>query len=320
MPAPVLRYHSVKKSYGSLEALKGITLDVPAGEIFGIVGPDGAGKTTMIRLAMGIIKPSAGTVTLLDSPKPRGMRASVGYVPQHFSLYANLTVFENIRLYGALYGANPAEVEEHGREMLTKTELWAFRDRYAGNLSGGMKQKLALAVGLIHKPGVLFLDEPTTGVDPLARREFWAMLYEFNAAGVTIVVSTPYMDEAELCRRLVFVSDGRFLKQGTPEEIVRDYDKALLDIDSADARLNDLLATVPGVLSVNLFGTHYHVEVANAGPAAEAIRQTIDAAGIFGESGASGVSIEKIEPSLEDLFVSLASPDSARDAATESKS
>ncbi|MDR3321339.1 MAG: ABC transporter ATP-binding protein, partial [Synergistaceae bacterium] len=187
---PLLQFRSAEKSFGGVKAIRCLDLDVPPGVIFGVVGPDGAGKSTMTRLAMGLIKPDAGEVCL---------RQEAGYVPQRFSLYVNLTVMENIRLFGALYGKPRAAVDEQAAGLLSRMGLWEFRDRLAVNLSGGMKQKLALAAGIIHRPNALLLDEPTTGLDPLARREFWTILYELNAEGVTVLVSTPYMDEAELC-------------------------------------------------------------------------------------------------------------------------
>lgn len=304
MPPPALRLESVSKTFGRIAALKSVDLEVSSGDVFGIVGPDAAGKSTLIRLAMGILNPDSGRLTLLGSDAPRSVRKSVGYVPQHFSLYTNLSVLENIHLYGSLYGARRNDVEAIAQEMLTRTELWEFRDRLAGNLSGGMKQKLALAVGLVHKPDVLFLDEPTTGVDPVARREFWSMLYEFNSDGVTIVVSTPYMDEAELCTQLAFLHDGVLLKQGTPDELLASFAHGVLDIetDSRDAGgLEELLASSDGVRAVNLFGTHYHVETADSARTIASIK----------ESGATGKfaigEISQIPPTIEDLFVSLAS-------------
>lgn len=301
MPQAVLVYRSVHKSFGALHALKGIDLLVPEGEVFGLVGPDGAGKSTMIRLAMGIVRADSGSVTLLGSDSPQSAKTHVGYVPQTFSLYTDMTVMENVRLYGELYGCKPDETDAIAKEMLSRTGLWRFRNRFAGNLSGGMKQKLSLAVGLLHRPKALFLDEPTTGVDPIARREFWAMLYEFNALGVTIVVSTPYMDEAELCTKLAFVNGGEILVQGTPDELVASYRHELLDVDTSDPAVERLLVCLPGILDVNLFGTHYHIEVENAEEATRAIRER------FRASPLSSVSISKIDPSIEDLFVLLAS-------------
>jgi ABC-2 type transport system ATP-binding protein len=300
---PALQYKSVKKTFGSVIALDGIDAMVPQGGIFGVVGPDGAGKSTMMRLAMGIIRADRGEVLLLGSGSLRETRETAGYVPQRFSLYTNLTVLENIRLYGALYGEKRRRVDELARSALTKMGLWEFRNRLAGDLSGGMKQKLSLAVGMIHSPKVLFLDEPTTGVDPLARREFWAMLYELNATGVTVVVSTPYMDEAELCTDLVFLNRGKIIMGGTPVELLKKYERSLLDIAGSSDELEGILSDIlglPEVHGVNSFGAHYHVEVEDECAAAAAIRSAIDFAGLV------SVRVEKIQPSIEDLFVSYA--------------
>ena len=211
----VLSYHNVTKSFGAARALDGVELEIRRGEIFGLIGPDGAGKTTMMRMAMGIINPDGGECLLLGSADRRAARTRAGYVPQLFSLYTNMSVMENIRLFGSLYGKPETAVEERAEFILSRVGLWGFRDRFAGNLSGGMKQKLALAIGLLNTPEILLLDEPTTGVDPVARREFWALLYQFNHEGLTIAVSTPYMDEAELCTRKLFLNGGRLLDLGT---------------------------------------------------------------------------------------------------------
>ncbi len=195
----VLSYRNVSKNYGAVKALRNVELEIRRGEIFGFIGPDGAGKTTMMRMALGIVNPDEGACFLLGQLDRRRARVSAGYVPQLFSLYQNMSVMENISLFGSLYGKTAAEVTERAEFILSRVGLWGFRDRFAGRLSGGMKQKLALAIGLLNTPELLLLDEPTTGVDPVARREFWALLYQFNHEGLTIVVSTPYMDEAELC-------------------------------------------------------------------------------------------------------------------------
>lgn len=208
----------VSKSFGRRKALSDVTLSIRRGEIVGLVGPDGAGKSTLIRVMLGLYRHHEGTVRLLGG-SPAENRFRAGYVPQRFSLYGQMTVMENIRLMGALYEAKADVVEKEAQRILTFTGLWPFRDRKAAFLSGGMKQKLALAAGLMQKPDVFFLDEPTTGVDPAARRAFWTLLYELNRGGMTIVTATPYMDEAELCHRTALLSEGVLLAIETPRAI-----------------------------------------------------------------------------------------------------
>lgn len=310
MSSVILSLESVSKTFGPVSALKKIDLEINRGDVFGIVGPDSAGKTTLIRIAIGLLKPSSGRLSLLGFDSPLSARQKVGYVPQLFSLYTNLSVLENIHLYGSLYGAARLDVEKSAKRTLEKTGLWEFRDRLAGNLSGGMKQKLALSVGLIHRPEALFLDEPTTGVDPVARREFWSMLYEFNSEGVTIIVSTPYMDEVELCAKLAFLHDGSVLKQGTPEGLLAAYPHAVLDLELESReteKLNKWLAGCDGVISATIFGTHYRIDTDDPG-------KTI--ASIKGRASLIGIEINEVRqvpPLMEDLFVSLASVSQSRE-------
>ena len=302
MRPPALIYQSVEKSYNGVRALDSVSLEIQQGEIFGLIGPDGAGKTSLIRMAMGIIAPDKGEVVLLGG-KPSQTRNHAGYVAQSFSLYTQMTVMENIRLFGALYGGQAEVLLSRSEDILRRTRLWKFRDRYAGALSGGMKQKLALASGLVHTPAILFLDEPTTGVDPVARREFWAILYELNREGLTIVVSTPYMDEADLCTRMLFLYRGQGLDQGTTKELLSRYPHQILEVNVADRKIRSAFREIPAVLDANLFGTRYHLEVPNAREAIPQIR------GLLCSKGYDDVEIRPLAPSLEDLFVSFARKD-----------
>ena len=297
---PILSYHGVTKRFGAARALDGVDLEIKRGEIFGFIGPDGAGKTTMMRIAMGIINPDGGECSLLGSADRRKARVMAGYVPQLFSLYMNMSVMENINLFGSLYGKPAKEVEARAEYILSRVGLWGFRDRFAGNLSGGMKQKLALAIGLLNTPEILLLDEPTTGVDPVARREFWALLYQFNHEGLTIVVSTPYMDEAELCTRKLFLSDGRILDVGATGELLSRYPYRLLSLDSGSREVRDWLAGRPHIVDANMFGSKYHIVTDDA----EGARRVIGEA--FKEHGAPLPDMRAIEPGLEDLFVAFA--------------
>ena len=210
----------VVKRYGSTEALSGLTLQVARGEMFGLIGPDGAGKTTAIRLMCGLLHADAGEVRVLDQDPTRDHRRiaeRVGYLSQRFSLYGDLTVDENVAFFAEIHGV--ADYEARRSRLLQMTQLTPFRDRLADRLSGGMKQKLALACTLVHEPELILLDEPTTGVDPVSRREFWKLLSEFLADGITILMSTPYMDEAERCTHIALLHEGRVLDSGDPSRL-----------------------------------------------------------------------------------------------------
>jgi len=296
-----LSYRNASKTFGAVKALDDVTLDIHRYEIFGFIGPDGAGKTTMIRMAMGILNPDpGGACRLLGSLDRRKARFSAGYVPQIFSLYSDMSVSENIALFGSLYGTPKHEAMLRAETMLKNTGLWPFRDRLAGKLSGGMKQKLALAIGLLHTPDILFLDEPTTGVDPVARREFWAMLYDLNRNGLSIVVSTPYMDEAELCTRKMFINRGKILDVGTSDELLGRYRNKVLRLDLGERRAKDWLMDCGHVLDANLFGSVYHIVVDDVDMARRSIEDKFRAKGI------AMPELIEISPSLEDLFVSYA--------------
>lgn len=219
-----VRARGLRKSFKGRVAVDGLDFDAPAGEVFGLVGPDGAGKTTTFRLLCGILLPDAGEMMVAGRDvrtEPEAVKRRIGYLSQAFSQYNHLTVWENLRFTADMFGVPDGEWQERAEEMLAASRMSAFKGRLAGNLSGGMKQKLALSCTLLHTPEVVFLDEPTTGVDPVSRREFWSILYDLPRQGVTIVVSTPYMDEAERCQRLAFMARGRIMAHGTPRELKR---------------------------------------------------------------------------------------------------
>lgn len=304
--ASVLSYHKVTKSFGAARALDGVELEIKRGEIFGFIGPDGAGKTTMMRMAMGIINPDEGECLLLGSADRRAARERAGYVPQLFSLYTNMSVMENIRLFGSLYGKPEKAVAERAEFILSRVGLWGFRDRFAGNLSGGMKQKLALAIGLLNTPEILLLDEPTTGVDPVARREFWALLYQFNHEGLTIAVSTPYMDEAELCTRKLFLNGGRILDIGTTGELLSRYPYKIMSLATGSREAGAWLSGRAHIVDANMFGSKYHIVTDDADGARDS------AAAAFREHGAEPPEMREIEPGLEDLFVAFAGRSAAQ--------
>ena len=286
------------KSFGPLPAVQKLSLKVKSGEIFGLVGPDGAGKTSVIRMITGLLAPSGGSLQVLGESVPEHVKASLGYVPQKFSLYGDLTVWENIRLLGSLYGASPSRIESSAAEILSFTKLLPFKDRLADNLSGGMKQKLALAAGLMHKPELFVLDEPTTGVDPVSRREFWQMLYGLNQEGMTIFVSTPYMDEAELCSRIAFLHNGRLTACASPSELKAAYPFHLLELKTSGKHLRGHLSG-EWLHDINSFGDTYHLAVTCLEQAIEEVSRILPKAGFPLHS------LEVIPPTLEDVFVSL---------------
>jgi ABC-2 type transport system ATP-binding protein len=290
---------SLEHAFGSRRVLKGVSFGVKEGEIFGVVGPDGAGKTTLVRVLTGVLHPKGGTVRLLGSLAPEKARERVGVIPQAFTLYGDLTVWENIRLYGSMYGADPAEAERRGKEILAFTNLLPFGDRLADALSGGMKRKLAVAAGLLHSPQVFILDEPTTGVDPVSRREIWGLLYQLNRSGLTILVTTPYMDEAELCTRAAFLNEGSVMACGTPKALCEGYPWQILELSVPLRDVKPYLAGVP-LREVLAFGTAFHLVVEDAASAEAAVREALSRQDI------PVLSMRRVPPTLEDVFVELA--------------
>ena len=296
----IISMKGVSKSFARNIAVNNIDLQITEGEILGLVGPDGAGKTTIMRMLTGIVDPERGEIQVLGSSNLESIKGSIGYIPQKFSLYGDLTVMENINLLGALYGQTPAKIQELADTVLSFTKLLPFKDRLANNLSGGMKQKLALATGMMHRPRILFLDEPTTGVDPVSRREFWQMLYQLNKEGTTVVVSTPYMDEAELCHRLAFMHAGRIIANDTPSQLKADYPYKILELPLHDRRIKQQLMS-PAIVDINIFGNYYHLIVTDVAQAKQELQATLSTLrpGFAGE-------IRVLEPSLDDVFVALA--------------
>ncbi|EIW19231.1 MULTISPECIES: ABC transporter ATP-binding protein [Pelosinus] len=295
----MIKLEHVSKNYGRVLGVNDVSLEINEGEIFGLVGPDGAGKTTLIRMIAGILSPTAGEMRVLGATNPEIIKEYLGYVPQKFSLYGELTVQENIFLLGSLYGQGKEEIEERANQILDFTNLLPFKERLADHLSGGMKQKLALAAGLMHRPKIFLLDEPTTGVDPVSRREFWQMLYRLNKEGTTIIVSTPYMDEAELCSRVAFMHNGKMADCNSPQSLRQNYPYRVLELSAKDPNIKSYLA-IPSVMECNKFGDKYHVIVKD-GAALEEVKLTLEAAGLMIEA------LKEIPPTLEDVFVALAS-------------
>lgn len=289
----------IKRNYGKVAALKGLSFEVEKGEIFGIIGPDGAGKTTLFRILTTLLLADSGTAVVDGNDVVKGykeIRKKVGYMPGRFSLYQDLSVEENLKVFASIFNTTIEENYHLVKDIYQQIE--PFKTRRAGALSGGMKQKLALSCALIHEPVVLFLDEPTTGVDPVSRKELWAMLKKLQNRGITILVSTPYMDEANLCDRIALIQDGAFMKIDTPENIVAAYDQELWAVKSDDMSklLKDLRANQE-VRSCFAFGDTHHITVGKITPLAlEAYLK---------EKGHSDMSIIPIKAGIEDCFMEL---------------
>jgi ABC-2 type transport system ATP-binding protein len=296
-----LSFEDVVKRYGSVTALNGVSFDVRQGEMFGLIGPDGAGKTTTIRLLCGLVHADGGAVRVLGKDPVANHAAvtrSVGYLSQRFSLYGDLSIDENIAFFAEIHGL--WRYEDRRRRLLELTQLLPFRKRLADRLSGGMKQKLALACTLIHEPRVILLDEPTTGVDPVSRREFWKLLAEFLQQGITILVSTPYLDEAERCHRVALLHDGKRLALDTPDALRRSLPGRMLEVMVADqARAIPVIQSVASVVDVRAFGERVHVRLSqDAGPdAATRVTQALEGAGF------RVTSARTVQASLEDVFI-----------------
>jgi ABC-2 type transport system ATP-binding protein len=301
--AEAIRTDRLRRVFGGTVAVDGLTVSVEEGEIFGLVGPDGAGKTTVMRLLAGILDPTDGDAWVMGRSvvkETAAVQRGIGYMSQRFGLYPDLTVSENLRFYADLYGVTRKEREGKVPELLAFSGLGPFHRRLAGNLSGGMKQKLGLSCALVHTPRVLFLDEPTNGVDPVSRREFWNILYRLLKEKVTIFVSTAYLDEAERFRRLALLHGGRLLAVGTPDEVKRLYQGTILEIRCADPRRGQavLKERLPGA-AVGLFGDRIHAGSRGSLVSADAVRAALAGAGI------PVLGIRTVEPGLEDVFVSV---------------
>ncbi len=291
------------KSFGDTRAVDGLGLRVPRGQPFGLVGPDGAGKTTILRLLASLLLPDAGSATVLGYDIRRqadAIKDHIGYMPQRFALYGDLTVEENLTFFASLYRVPSREWQERANRLLAFSGLQDFRARLADNLSGGMKQKLALACTLIHRPSLILLDEPTTGVDPISRREFWQILYGLLRDGITIVVSTPYMDEAERCQQVGFVSGGRILRSGTPAELKAGLSYHILELRGPGlSPLRRRLQQIPGVVDAQPFGDALHLAVEDPATTSARVKDAL------ADAGVGQVEIHAVSPSMEDVFFHL---------------
>jgi len=296
-----IEIHELSKSYGDVQALNSISLDVNEGEIYGLIGPDGAGKTTLIRILATLLFPGQGSARVLGKDPAADheiLRSKIGYMPGRFSLYQDLSVEENLTLFASIFETTIEENYDLIKDIYVQIE--PFKHRRAGQLSGGMKQKLALCCAMIHKPEILFLDEPTTGVDPVSRKEFWQMLKSLNADGLTILVSTPYMDEAELCSTIALIQNGRILAQNTPDKIVKLIDKPIVAIEGGDKyALMQALKKYPNYHSVYSFGSELHYTDQ------QAFADLPELESFLKSEGHEGVTLTEKSAGIEDTFISL---------------
>jgi drug efflux transport system ATP-binding protein len=295
-----IELRNLTKRYGSTSALAGVSLDVQRGEMFGLIGPDGAGKTTAIRLICGLLHPDEGEIRVLGHDPVRDHRRitdSVGYLSQRFSLYGDLTVDENLAFFAEIHGVTGYQGRRD--QLLEMTQLAPFRKRLADKLSGGMKQKLALACTLVHEPALILLDEPTTGVDPVSRREFWKLLSEFLSRGITILMSTPYLDEAERCTRVALLHDGKLLALDEPARLRSVMPGRMVEVMAGHVPgLLDTLRRIPGVEDAQVFGERVHVRLHDT--TEEAVKQFISA---LQGTPLANVPVRTVAPSLEDVFI-----------------
>jgi ABC-2 type transport system ATP-binding protein len=294
--------HELHRHFGAVRAVDGISFDVASGELFGLVGPDGAGKTTTLRMLAGVLPPTSGDAEILGASvarDPEQAKHKIAYMSQRFGLYTDLTVSENLRFYADLYLVPKGEREERLKRLYQFSNLESFKDRLAGQLSGGMKQKLGLSCALIHQPEVLLLDEPTFGVDPVSRRDLWLIVHEMVAQGVTVVVSTAYMDEAERFDRLAFLHRGRILATDTPEALRVGLAGDLVAVQVERLReARTMLRALPIVRDAVIFGDRLHVTVDQAARDIPVVERAL------AEAGFAAAHIERVAASLEDVFIS----------------
>ncbi|MGA1841657.1 MAG: ATP-binding cassette domain-containing protein [bacterium] len=299
----IIRTRDLTRRFANLTAVDHLTMDIYQGEIFGLVGPDGAGKTTTLRLLCGLIDPTEGYAEVAGynvSKDVESVKDRIGYMAQRFGLYGDLTVEENIVFYADLFGIPCKERGDLMVNLLKMTRMEPFMKRQAGKLSGGMKQKLALMCTLLHRPHILFLDEPTNGVDPVSRRDFWSILYQLVKEGITVFVTTAYMDEAERCNRVGMMHRGRLIRYDSPEAIKNSLQEVCYELQCRDQRAaREILHKCDGVLSVEPYGSVVHLFLSPAQTSPETLQKTLD------ENGVKQVIFKSIAPSLEDVFIAL---------------
>ena len=301
MSSSAIELKNLTKDYGNVKALNSVSLTIERGELFGLIGPDGAGKTSLLRILATMLLPTTGLAAIegFDVVKDyTKIRKMIGYMPGRFSLYTDLTVEENLQFFATVYGSSIEENYHFIKDIYSHLE--PFKDRLAGKLSGGMKQKLALCCALIHRPEVLILDEPTTGVDVVSRSELWAMLKNVKQYGITIIVSTPYMDEASLCDRVALIQQGVFMSINTPEAIITNFAYKVFEIRTSNMHsLLKELEKIDCILSAHLFGQYAHIMYKDNVIQEDTLRK------ILQEKALTDIEIRPIEPSIEDCFIHL---------------
>lgn len=296
----IIEIKALKKNYAEVVAVNSINLNISEGEMFGLVGPDGAGKTTTMRVLCGLTKPSGGKITIFGkdiSTAKKEIQNNIGYLSQKFSLYGDLTVYENISFFANIH--NVKNFETRADELLEMMRLIKFKDRFADKLSGGMKQKLALACSLIHKPKILFLDEPTTGVDPVSRRDFWKILSRLQADGITILLTTPYLDEAERCSRIGLMNQGEIIALGKPEEVKATVNMSVLEIYADDIRSVTRIIKENFKIETQAFGDRIDILTGNP----QELKKSV--ATLLQKYSMSINESRTISPSLENIFIHL---------------
>jgi len=301
--APAIQVRELSRRFGAFTAVDAVSFEVSSGEIFGYLGANGAGKSTTIRMLCGLLRPSAGQALVAGHDvlrAPERVKRSIGYMSQRFSLYPDLSAAENLEFLGGAFGLRGRPLAARIAELLTQVDLGARAGALTGSLPGGMRQRLALACAMLHGPRLLFLDEPTAGVDPASRRSFWGLIRGLASAGTTIFVTTHYMDEAEYCDRVGLMVDGRLAALDTPAGLKRQHVPGrLLRVRGLDGPAAQALARAEGVLAVEPFGAGHHVRLVAGGPDAQGLARQL--AGL----GAPGVSVEEVEPGLEDVFLAV---------------
>ena len=298
--APAIVVDHLGKRFGAFQALEDVSFDVGVGEIMGFLGPNGAGKSTLIRVLCGLLRPSSGSASVAGidvAADPEGVRRHIGYMSQKFSLYNDLSVVENLRFFGGIYGVPAGDLDARVGFAVEMAGLNGREDALVATLAGGWKQRLALGCAILHRPGVLFLDEPTSGVDPESRRRFWSLIHDLSADGVSVLVSTHYMDEAEYCMRIALIEAGRLIALGTPQALKQQsLGGELLELVCDDmGAAFDRVTALPGVRDAAVFGNTLHLLVDSATQVSAAVAA----------SGLGGVRTRLIAPSLEDMFVHL---------------